>query len=75
MGLQLGLVALLLLLIALAGSTSRIDHVPYDVAYGRQFDDLPRRVPKLDRVRESIGFSKKFNLEQIIRSVIEDQRG
>jgi UDP-glucose 4-epimerase len=61
--------------IALAESMSTIEHVPYDVAYGRQFDDLPRRVPKLDRVRACIGFSKKFNLEQIIRSVIEHQRG
>jgi UDP-glucose 4-epimerase len=61
--------------IALAGSMSTIEHVPYDVAYGRQFDDLPRRVPKLDRVRACIGFSRKFNLEQIIRSVIEHQRG
>jgi UDP-glucose 4-epimerase len=61
--------------IALTGSKSTIEHVPYEVAYGRQFDDLPRRVPKLDRVRSCIGFSQEFKLEQIIRSVVEHQRG
>ena len=59
--------------IALTGSKSTIEHVPYDVAYGRQFDDLPRRVPKLERVRACVGFRPKVNLDQIIRSVIEHQ--
>jgi UDP-glucose 4-epimerase len=60
--------------IALAGSSSPIEHVPYEQAYGRSFDDLPRRVPKLDRIRAAIGFAPKFSLDQIIRSVIEEHR-
>jgi UDP-glucose 4-epimerase len=60
--------------IQLTGSKSTIERVSYEVAYGRQFDDLPRRVPRLDRVRGAIGFSPKSDLEQIIRSVIEDPR-
>ncbi len=59
--------------IELSGSKSTIEHVPDDVAYGRQFDDLPRRVPKLDKIRGAIGFTRNFDLEQIIASVIEDQ--
>jgi UDP-glucose 4-epimerase len=59
--------------IALTGSTGTIEHVPYEVAYGRQFDDLPRRVPKLDRIKAAIGFKPGFSLDQIIRSVVEDQ--
>jgi hypothetical protein len=31
-------------------------------------------VPKLDKVRGAIAFSPKFNLDQIIQSVIDDQR-
>ena len=58
--------------ISLAGSRSGIEHVPYEVAYGRSFDDLPRRVPKLDRIRAAIGFSPKLSLDQIIRSVLDD---
>jgi UDP-glucose 4-epimerase len=60
--------------IALAGSSSTINHIPYEQAYGRTFDDLPRRVPKLDRIRKAIGFAPKHNLDQIIQSVIDDQR-
>jgi UDP-glucose 4-epimerase len=58
--------------VQLAGSSSRIEHVSYEQAYGQPFDDLPRRVPKLDRIRAAIGFSPRFNLEQIIRSVIDE---
>lgn len=61
--------------ITLTGSKSRIEHVPYDVAYGRPFDDLPRRVPRLDKIRSAIGFSPQQNLDQIIQSVVTDLRG
>jgi UDP-glucose 4-epimerase len=60
--------------IALSTSKSTIEHIPYAQAYGQQFDDLPRRVPKLDKIKAAIGFSPKHGLDQIIRSVIEDQR-
>ena len=60
--------------IALAGSTSRIEHIPYEHAYGRDFDDLPRRVPRLDRIRQAIGFKPSTSLDEIIQSVIREQR-
>lgn len=60
--------------IALSGSRSAIEHVSYEQAYGHTFEDMPRRVPRLDRIRAAIAFSAKHNLEQIIRSVIADQR-
>jgi UDP-glucose 4-epimerase len=58
--------------IGLAGSKSVIEHVPYDVAYGRSFDDLPRRVPRLDRIRAAIGFAPRLALDEIIRSVLDE---
>jgi UDP-glucose 4-epimerase len=61
--------------IELAGSKSEIRHVPYEQAYGtNQFDDMARRVPKLDKIRKVIGFSPAHDLDQIIRSVIEYAR-
>jgi len=57
--------------IAQTGSKSELNFVSYEKAYGRSFDDLARRVPKLDRIREVIGFKAKFDLNQIIQSVIE----
>jgi nucleoside-diphosphate-sugar epimerase len=60
--------------IQLTGSKSPIEHIPYERAYGQSFDDLPRRVPRLDKIRAAIGFKPHFNLQQIIESVIADQR-
>jgi UDP-glucose 4-epimerase len=60
--------------IELAGSKSGIEHVPYEKAYGQQFDDMRRRVPKLDKIRRVIGFKPTKNLDQIIQSVIEEER-
>ena len=42
---------------------------------GRSFDDMQRRVPNLKKIDEMIGFKPRHNLDQIIDSVIEDQRG
>jgi UDP-glucose 4-epimerase len=61
--------------IELAGSKSAIEHIPYEQAYGREFDDMPRRVPRLDKIRKAIGFAPTRNLDQIIQSVIDHQRG
>jgi UDP-glucose 4-epimerase len=60
--------------IEFTGSKSTIRHIPYEQAYGQKFDDLPRRVPKLDRIRATIGFSPKLNLSQIIRELAQEQR-
>ena len=60
--------------IKLAGSSSTVEHIPYDEAYGKSFDDLPRRVPNLQRIRSAIGFAPKLNLDQIIASVIDEHR-
>lgn len=55
--------------IQLTGSRSTIQHIPYEQAYGQKFDDLPRRVPKLDRIRAAIGFRPKLSLDEIIQGV------
>jgi UDP-glucose 4-epimerase len=60
--------------IAIAGSRSDITHIPYEQAYGRTFDDLPRRVPRLDRIRGAIGFAPRYSVDQIIRALIEQHR-
>lgn len=60
--------------VGLAGSTSQILHVSYEEVYGHRFTDMPRRVPKLDRVKAAIGFAPRQKLDEIIRSVISEQR-
>jgi UDP-glucose 4-epimerase len=60
--------------IRLSGSSSTIEHITYEQAYGQSFDDMSRRVPNLERVREVIRFQPTLKLEQIIRSVIDDRK-
>jgi UDP-glucose 4-epimerase len=57
-----------------AQSSSRIEHIPYEQAYGAPVDDLPRRVPRLDKIRTIIGFRPTFDLPQIIDAVIRQFR-
>jgi UDP-glucose 4-epimerase len=60
--------------IELSGSSAKTEHLTYEQAYGRRFDDMRRRVPKLDKIRAAIGFQPHLDLDTIIRSVIDDQR-
>lgn len=55
---------------ALTRSTSSIILVPYDEAYESGFEDMPRRVPDIAKIRGLIGFEPKVQLEEILRSVI-----
>ncbi|HEX2214147.1 MAG TPA: NAD-dependent epimerase/dehydratase family protein, partial [Mycobacterium sp.] len=55
-------------------SASPIVHIPYDQAYEAGFEDMPRRVPDLSKIRALIGYEPKVGLAEIIRSVIADQR-
>jgi UDP-glucose 4-epimerase len=57
-----------------ANSSSKIEFMTYEQAFGRSFDDMLRRVPNLSKVNKAIGFEPTQNLNQIIDSVIADQR-
>ena len=58
----------------MTGSSSPIQMVPYDEAYEAGFEDMPRRVPDISKIRALIGYEPKMSLEQIITSVIEHIR-
>jgi UDP-glucose 4-epimerase len=55
-------------------SESPIVYVPYDEAYDAGFEDMPRRVPDLTRIRKLIGYEPKVALDEIIERVIADAR-
>jgi UDP-glucose 4-epimerase len=55
----------------LTGSASAIEFVPYDKAYEAGFEDMPRRVPDLTKVRNLVGYEPKVQLNEIITRVIE----
>lgn len=54
----------------MTGSSSEIEHIPYEKAYGPGFEDMERRCPNIEKIRNLIGFEPKYDLESIIQSVI-----
>jgi UDP-glucose 4-epimerase len=56
----------------MTASTSELVFVPYDEAYEAGFEDMPRRVPSLDKIGALIGYHPTTGLEEILRQVIQD---
>lgn len=55
---------------SLTESSSPIEFIPYDKAYEEGFEDMPRRVPDLTKVRKLVGYEPKVQLNEIITKVI-----
>jgi UDP-glucose 4-epimerase len=55
----------------LSGSDSTIKYVPYEEAYDSGFEDMPRRVPDLTKIRRMIGYEPKYSLNDILVQVID----
>ena len=47
-----------------------IEHIPYGQAYGDDFEDVRRRVPNVDRLRETVGVKPSLSLGQILDDII-----
>jgi UDP-glucose 4-epimerase len=56
------------------GSDSEIVFVPYDEAYEEGFEDMYRRIPNIDKVRDLLGWEPTQSLDQILADVVESQR-
>jgi UDP-glucose 4-epimerase len=59
------------MVVAITGSSSPIEHVPYAVAYEPGFEDMRRRVPDVTRLRELLGRVPETPLEVTIRSIVD----
>ena len=51
------------------GSSSPIEHIPYDQAYERGFEDMFRRVPCLEKLEQLTGFRPIAKLPEVIDRV------
>jgi UDP-glucose 4-epimerase len=56
---------------AVTKSDSPIVHISYEEAYGRNFEDMMRRVPDLSRIRGAIGYAPSKSLIEIVQTVAE----
>lgn len=58
-------------IIAMTGSKSKKEFVPYEVAYGRPIEDMMRRVPNLERIKNATGWEPKTSLTETLGVIIE----
>jgi len=56
---------------AMTASASEIVTIPYDQAYEAGFEDMPRRVPDISKIRGLVGYEPKVQLEETLRRVID----
>jgi UDP-glucose 4-epimerase len=57
-------------IIAMTKSSSEIEYVPYEVAFEKDFEDMERRVPGIEKIKACIGFEPKTDLNGILKNVI-----
>jgi UDP-glucose 4-epimerase len=58
----------------MTGSRSEIVTIPYDQAYEAGFEDMPRRVPDISKIRALIGYEPTVELDDILTRVIASLR-
>jgi nucleoside-diphosphate-sugar epimerase len=58
----------------LSGSASPIVLIPYDQAYEAGFEDMPRRVPDISKIKTLVGYAPTVELDEILTRVIEHFR-
>ena len=54
----------------LTGSASPIVTIPYDEAYEAGFEDMPRRVPDIAKIRALIGYEPRVGLHDMLSEII-----
>ncbi len=61
-------------IIALTGSQSEIQYLPYDEAYAPGFEDMRRRVPAIKKIQQLIGYHPRYTLDDTLLRVIDYER-
>jgi UDP-glucose 4-epimerase len=61
-------------IIELTGSKSEKQFVPYETAFGKPIEDMMRRVPSVERIREAVGWESGTKLDQTLEIIVESFR-
>ena len=56
------------------GSSSEITYIPFEEAYGEDFEEPDRREPDVMKLRETLGWAPEMDLDHILEDVIEERR-
>ena len=54
----------------LTGSDSEIMKIPYEKAYEAGFEDMPRRVPDLRKIKKLLGWAPTVTLEELLAKIL-----
>lgn len=53
-------------------STSAVEFVPYEDIYGSSFEDMRRRVPNLDKIRQAVGYRPEITLDGLLEVTVRE---
>jgi len=58
-------------IVRLCGSSSPLHLIPYDEAFPKDFEDMLRRVPSIEKIRNLTGFHPSTDLDTMLKAVID----
>ena len=61
-------------IIAQTGSKSEIVYIPYEEAYGDGFEDMERRVPNIDLIKQLVGWKPERDLSTMIADISTEMK-
>lgn len=60
--------------LAVTDSNSSIEHIPFEEAFDKEFEEPNRREPDVSKLRKTIGWVPETSLDQIIKDVVSERR-
>ena len=66
---QISIMDLAKKVIAVTGSSSKVEMLSYEKAYPAGFEDMERRVPDISKIKRALGWQPEIGLEQIIKDI------
>jgi UDP-glucose 4-epimerase len=70
-GAEISILELALRIKAMTGSDSPITFAPYHEVFDQSFEDMPRRVPDISKIRRLVGYEPTVHLDEMLRRTIE----
>ena len=61
-------------IIQLVNSSSRIEYIPYEEAYGEGFEDMKRRAPDISKIYKFVGWKPSVGIDEMLTKMIQDFR-
>jgi len=58
-------------IIGMTGSKSKKEFISYEQAYGRPIEDMMRRVPSIERIKEAVGWVPQRSLTESLQLIVD----